>query len=125
MDAFALIVGLALFGAATLFVVRPFRSMQPARPSAPEAKARPQEARTAALSALRALDFDYQTGKVSEEDYPALRVQLVAEAARYMDATAGEEDQIEAMIRARRAAAGKSCPKCGKKISSDARFCPE
>lgn len=125
MDAFALIFGLALFGAAALFVAKPFRSSQATGRLPRGASSPPGQERTAALSALRSLDFDYQTGKVSEEDYSALRLQLVAEAAKYMEAAASEEDQIEVMIRARRAAAGKPCPKCGKKISSDDRFCPE
>src|SRR5512138_2478529 len=125
MDAFALIVGLALFGAAALFVARPFTSGQPAGGGPQAITLRPREARAAALSALRSLDFDYQTGKVSEEDYPALRLQLVAEAAKYMDAKGSEDDRIEAMIRARKVAVGKPCPKCGKPASADARFCPE
>jgi predicted RNA-binding Zn-ribbon protein involved in translation (DUF1610 family) len=125
MDAFALIVGLALFGAAAVFVARPFRSRQPAGRGPKAATVHPGEARAAALSALRSLDFDFQTGKVSEEDYPALRLQLVAEAARYVDASASEDDRVEAMIRARRAASGEPCPKCGKKAAADARFCPE
>ncbi len=125
MDAFALIIGLALFGAAALFVARPFRTRQAAGREPQLLTLRPAEARAAALSALRSLDFDYETGKVSEEDYAGLRLQLVAEAAKYINATATEEDRIEAMIRARRTAAGKPCPKCGKPASADARFCPE
>jgi len=125
MDAFALVVGLALFAAASLFVTKPFRSRQPAtnRPQADAAD--PKQARAAALSALRSLDFDFQTGKVSEDDYPALRAQLVAEAAKNIDAVSGDDERIEAMIRARRAVVGKPCPKCGKKIAGDGRYCPE
>ncbi len=125
MDVFALIIGLALFGAAALFVARPFRSRQPVERGRQAITLHPREAHAAALSALRSLDFDFQTGKVSEEDYPALRLQLVAEAAKYMAAAGSDDDRIDAMIRARRAAVGKPCPKCGKQVSGDARFCPE
>lgn len=124
MDAVAIIVGLILLLAASWFVLKPFRG----RPRAGQAAAgtiRPAEARTAALSALRDLDFDYQIGKISEEDYPGLRAQLVTEAARHMGPESEDEDRIEAMIRARRSPAGKkACPRCGKGFSGGPEFCP-
>ena len=126
MDLFAIIIGLLLLSAASAFVFKPFRAKPRLGSKKVTATFNPREARTAALSALRDLDFDFQTGKVSQEDYPNLRAQLVAEAAKYVEAESAEEDRLEALIRARKTAMAseKPCPQCGKKLDSGARFCP-
>ena len=126
MDPIAIIIGLILLSAASAFVFKPFRAKSRHGPKKVTATFNPHEARTAALSALRDLDFDFQTGKVSGEDYPALRAQLVAEAAKYVQAEGAEEDRLEALIRARRASMTSEapCPQCGAKVDAGARFCP-
>jgi transcription elongation factor Elf1 len=126
MDPIAIIIGLILLGAASAFVFMPFRVKPRHGPKKVTTTFNAHEARTAALSALRDLDFDFQTGKVSGEDYPALRAQLVAEAAKYVEAESAEENRLEALIRARKAAMSseKPCPQCGKKLDAGARFCP-
>ena len=125
MDPFAIIIGLILVGAASAFVYKPFRVKPGLGSSKATATFNPREARTAALSALRDLDFDFQTGKVSQEDYPNVRAQLVAEAAKYVEAESAEEARLEALIRARKAAMASEtpCPQCGKKVDAGARFC--
>ncbi len=127
MDPIAIIVGLILLGVAAMFVVKPFRARPQPGSKKPTATLQPHQAHTAALSALRDLDFDFRTGKVSEEDYPALRAQLIVEAAKYLEAENGEDDRLEAMIRTRKTAMAheKPCPKCGKKMDAEARFCPD
>jgi hypothetical protein len=72
--------------------------------------------REAVLIELRDLDFDHATGKVSEEDYARQRTRLVAKGAAVLRslaerkdavvsaAEADDEDDIERLILARRAA---------------------
>lgn len=66
----------------------------------------PAERRDAAIEALRQLEFEYGTGKMSEEEYLAVRDRLRAEA-----------------LAARDAADGGGCPACGAPLG-DGRFCP-
>ena len=126
MNPLAIMFGAILLGAATVFVLRPFRSK--ARKAVEKATPlpNPREAHTAAVAALRALDFDYRTGKVSEEDYPILRAQLVTEAAQHLKADENQDERLEDLIRARKVAAGRNahCPKCKEQLDTDARFCP-
>jgi hypothetical protein len=69
-----------------------------------------EERKNRAIEALRELEFEYQTGKVSEEDYATLR-------ARYArDALAARNDLGEK-------AASRSCPSCGAALPEDAKFC--
>ncbi len=94
----------------------------------------PDEA--SALDALREIEFDQATGKLSADDYAALRAEYtplaLAElkaregsvAARASDVT-GLDDPAEQLI-ARAKARARYCPACGEKVVSvEARFCTE
>ena len=86
-----------------------------------------------ALGALKELEFDHRTGKISDEDYRELIGPLrlrVAEALRALDDGAAdvrsrpgrrfvEREVPDAM--ARRA----SCQACGAKLPAKSKFCPE
>lgn len=126
MDLVAIVVGFVLLGVATTFVLRPFRAKAHVTSSGVPELMRPDESRKAALSALRDLDFDFRTGKVNEEDYPALRAELVAQAAKSIEKVDEEDDRIEALIRARKmaGAGGIKCPKCGSGLTGSVHFCP-
>ena len=102
------------------------------------------------LNALQELDFDFQLGKIPEEDYPEQRADLMRRGtdvlkrldtlaasrpqppARKATATSqGEplsDDDIESMLAARRKVRkNKSagfCPRCGKPILVTDQFCP-
>ena len=97
-------LGLALVVAAAFFVAWPMLKGEEASPSgeteAPLAgRVRALESRRdAALSALKEAEFDHQVGKLSDEDYAALRAELETRAledlaaldvARSEDATIG------------------------------------
>lgn len=128
MELGAIFVGLAMLVAGVPFVVRPFREKRSRRNRYPEAHSNPHEDRQAVLSALRDLDFDFRTGKVSEEDYAALRAQLVTKAATYVQSEESlADEQIEAMIKARKASLSKvrKCTKCGHEVEADSRFCSQ
>lgn len=66
----------------------------------------PAERRDAAIEALRELEFEYRTGKLSEEEYVEIRRRIEVEA-----------------ITARDAAPATACPECGELRTGDASFC--
>ncbi|OGP81840.1 MAG: hypothetical protein A2Y95_04200 [Deltaproteobacteria bacterium RBG_13_65_10] len=87
--------------------------------------------------AIREIEFDYRTGKVSEEDYAALMTRYRARAIDLMKAIdqiegadrAALGDTVEAEIRAtlaadpRTAASLPICPGCGGTYLPAHRFC--
>jgi len=105
----ALLIGTALAVASLCFVLYPlFRadiSVAPRNPAGGGqrgAKPRP----SFAVDALRELEFDRETGKISDSDYEPLK-------ARYTE-------QALAVMRAGTAAV---CEKCGPRPERDAEFC--
>lgn|SRR5574341_122464 len=125
MELGAVIVGLILLVMGLIFILKPFNATGGRRLKKTTARVDPDEGRMIALSALRDLDFDFHLGKVSQEDYPGLRAQLVTEAAKYMELEKEEDERIEALIHARRTATHQStCMECGKKLEAGTRFCP-
>ena len=63
-----------------------------------------------AIAALRELEFEYQTGKVSDEDYALLR-------ARYAREALAARDDLGEMVES------GSCPACGAFPREGAKFC--
>ncbi len=84
-----------------------------------------------AIEALREIEFDRATGKLSTEDYDALRVRYAPRAVeelRARDATTSAEaavDAAEALIARARATTAGSCPMDGPRPESDALFCSD
>jgi hypothetical protein len=93
------VLGALIAVAAVLYVARPFlRSSQAGsdrivEPEEPERRRlQLEEERDRALAALKELEFDHRTGKVSDEDYRALvgpLRQRAAETLRALDAAEG------------------------------------
>jgi cytochrome c-type biogenesis protein CcmI len=89
----ALVLGALLTVAAVVFVARPLLRQGPEEPldaPAPEEQRRLElaEERDRALAALKELEFDHRTGKVSDEDYRSLVGELrraAADALRALD----------------------------------------
>jgi hypothetical protein len=91
----------------------------------------------ATLEAIRELDFDFQTGKIVEEDYQLLRERYVLQGAALLQkldqlgarrASETISDQIEALVLARRKAGSQArpaqaCPACGQPCRAGDRFC--
>jgi hypothetical protein len=122
-------VAAALLGLGIIWLV-----LQPLlRPSAPRAAIYvppdPEETRRGvALAALKELEFDRATGKLSDTDYAFLNARYTKEAVAALraDEAASAGSDIEAMIAARtRALAGgaPACPTCGPRPEPDAIFC--
>jgi hypothetical protein len=126
----ALIVGLA----ALLLVMQPLlrRDRRPALP--PEPLDPEETPRGVALSALKEIDFDRETGKLSESDYQLLKAKytgLALQALRAEEQSA-EADPVEELIAARvrslRAADAQgagtlTCRTCGPRPEPDALYC--
>jgi hypothetical protein len=87
VEAFALVLGALLTVLCVVFVARPL--LRPARNGevqapdpAEQLRVRALERRDRALAALKELEFDHRTGKVSDEDYRTLVGPLRREAAQ-------------------------------------------
>ena len=86
-----------------------------------------------ALAALREIEFDRATGKLSDEDYAALKAKYSEEALALLRAEENAQaadagpDRVEAMVEARlralRGAGPSACPRCGPRPEADAIFC--
>jgi hypothetical protein len=152
MQTSSILFGLLLFTGSIAYVVLPFR--QNRRKTVATSKGTTQQVgkREVVLVALRDLDFDFKTGKVSEEDYQPVRNQLMAEAAQYLEQEQKEAERLEVLIQSRRKAQQEDtqcghcdapvrvgqrfcskcgsavnnelCPSCGKNIKADDIFCP-
>ncbi len=94
-----------------------------------------------AVTALREIEFDRATGKLSDEDYEELKakytqialnemrvadrergVLTTAEVSETQTAADAAEDPVEAAVRAVQARRPK-CPSCGPRPESDATYC--
>jgi Double zinc ribbon len=120
-------VGLALAAVAVFFVLQPI--ITPAVPgrdfTAPELEGEDPEddlsPRSVALRALKEIEFDRATGKLSDADYDSLKAKYTVEAL------AALRDDTPAIPRPRAAAppaaARLACPTHGVRPEADARFC--
>jgi len=159
MDAIGTILGLAVFVVVAAFVMHPLLVGPSAsgrdryRAGGRSALARQMderaellEKRVAVYAAIRELDFDHETGKVSDEEHARQRAELVREGVAILkgldrlEAAAPAADSLEAAIAALRqgedvgtGVAGLSvaptvnghhaCPSCGAPTSATDRFC--
>lgn len=129
----ALGLGTVLAVGALAFVLYPI--FFDVRPSPSAGPPRAAEASTlsddVAVAALREIEFDRATGKLSEADYTQLKERYTRDALERMrrEAAAGAkpadaDDAVEAAIRAYRTGR-PSCTVCGPRPELDAAFCSE
>ena len=88
-----------------------------------------------ALLALKEIEFDRATGKLSDEDYGVLKQRYAAEALAAIKAedasgaeaegAGSEDDPAEAAIRRARSGAHTVCPVCGPRPETDSSFCSD
>jgi ribosomal protein L40E len=123
-----------LVGLAVLWVVlQPLVAPAPPRPRAMEPPDPEETPKGIALTALKEIEFDRETGKLSTEDYELLKAKYTAAALEALraESAARPPDDIEAMIAARvrtlRSAetttSPGACPSCGPRLEPDAIFC--
>ena len=139
----ALLVGTLLAVGALAFVLYPLffasgddadarAQLRAAVPNDPAGE-RSTPAMELAVAALREIEFDRATGKLSEADYTQLKeryTKAALTAMRDADRVSGTatttvprpDDAIEAAVRAYRAA-HVECPSCGPRPERDAVFC--
>lgn len=123
----ALLVGLAVLAV----VLEPLlRSAPQPEPSLQDLQEPEETPKGLALAALREIEFDRATGKLSDDDYTDLKNKYTAQALALLRTEEGnlpaESDQIEEMIAARvrtLRGGGPTCPRCGPRPESDAVFC--
>jgi hypothetical protein len=83
-----------------------------------------------ALAALKEIEFDRETGKLSDADYDFLKTKYTAAAVEALRAEEGGTDDLEDLIAARvrllRTPVGdrlRACSTCGPRPEADAVFC--
>ena len=132
-----LIVGTLLALGAMAFVLAPlFRDPPAPRNTASVARdARAddeQEQRERAVDALREIEFDRATGKLSDADYVALKTRYTEEALSAMRAETRQaapltDAELEAVIRQQRedTSSTRACPTHGPRPEPDAVYCSD
>ena len=120
----ALIIGTVLAIGALAFVLYPLFFEQSVTSVAPPRRIE-SWSDDVAVAALREIEFDRATGKLSDADYAQLKEQYTRDAlARMRRAPGGgaADDELEAAIRAYRAER-PACGRCGPRPEADAIFC--
>lgn len=127
MDFVTIFIGLAMLAAAFPFVMKPLTKKSGKKQNRTVEKEDPHTRKIATYAAIRDLDFDFQTGKVTDEDYQLVRAQLVNEAAQLVDSAPDKGDEVEAMIASYKTqqSSKAACSNCGEKMESGSRFCPK
>ncbi len=114
----ALLVG----GAALAVILLPLLRTEAAAPApAWELPELEETRRGQALLALREIDFDLATGKLSNEDYAELKERFTVEAAAALREEGGAP--VAAAPAPAPTGSGVRCGSCGPRPESDARFC--
>ena len=127
----ALVLGTLLALAALAYVLFPLFAQEPQRHRQAAAPApRPRDRGEDAVDALREIEFDRATGKLSDVDYDALKATYTARALAAMragDASAAEQalpadDAAEAAVQRVRMRL-EECAACGPRPEPDAIYC--
>ena len=125
----ALMIGAVLAIGALAFVLQPLFFGPRSLKASPLPAAEPSSESRATI-ALREIEFDRATGKLSESDYEELKARYTNEAMLEMRrepkrvevANQPSDDEIEAAVRAYRAGR-PTCPDCGPRPEADAVYC--
>lgn len=128
MNLGAIFISLALLALVITFILDPFRERQRQMfANTLVNNSRRESSSKDALFALRDLEFDYQTDKITEEDYQHIRSGLLAQAAESIKSRQGEDARVEALIRIRRSnqSVESNCPQCNRAFRDEDKFCPE
>ncbi|HEX3866828.1 MAG TPA: zinc ribbon domain-containing protein [Gemmatimonadaceae bacterium] len=122
----ALVLGTVLAIATLAFVLYPLFFGVPRRRAAIVVADEAVD-RESAVLALREIEFDRATGKLSDTDYGDLKARYTAQAITAMrresaTSAGAPNDEIEAAVLAYRAA-HPGCPVCGPRPEDDAVYC--
>ena len=136
---FELAAGILLAAGAVYFVLRPIFGPEMAgngnRETGSAAEGEDPEddlsPRAVALRALKEIEFDRATGKLSDGDYEALKAKYTADALVALRAEPGTRDEgrgtglAPAVARPSSPVPRPACPTHGPRPESDAQFCSE
>ncbi|MEK9163252.1 MAG: zinc ribbon domain-containing protein [Chloroflexota bacterium] len=114
----SILLGLALVILVVPFVIDPFIKNN-RRKRASQKNTSGQLSKHETLMALRDLDFDFQTGKITPEDYAPLRQQLLIAAAQAEQVVETPKAAVKPEVES------KTCPECNAAIQMDDKFCPK
>jgi hypothetical protein len=131
-----LLAGILLVAGAVYFVLRPILRPEPSEETSSETGTNegldPDDdfsPRAVALRALKEIEFDRATGKLSDHDYDGLKAKYTAEALAALRAETWEQGAGSGTLRdgtARRSPLPlATCPTHGPRPESDAQFCSE
>lgn len=135
---FEIVAGVAVILTALALVLEPLLNPRMAIPAPPVDDTdlpdieESESPKVRALLALREIEFDKATGKLSDEDYATLKARYAAqalEAIKAEDAPAtrpASDDPAEAMVRRvkqRKVEGAAACPVCGPRSEPGAVFC--
>ena len=82
--------------------------------------------KTEIYAAIKDIDFDYQMGKLSDEDYQEMRQKYKAEAVELLKRTDAMRRGRSKRRKSKGVKAGMSfCSNCGASIGKNDRFCSE
>jgi hypothetical protein len=116
-DLLPILVGIALVAAAAAFALLPFVRGTRAAPATPETEA---PDRFALYGQVLELEFDYQLGKLSAEDYRQLSAELLGEAGLALRQERGSLGEVEEEIEREIAAARTALAAAREKPGGDA-----
>jgi hypothetical protein len=134
------IAGLVVVLCAAVYVAWPL--LAPGEPAEAAADAEgadersPEKEKELALLAIKEAEFDHETGKLSDEDYAALRAELESrafqafaelDAATALHAVAAAPGSAAPAASAGRVSGAEPagfCPACGTRFARGARYCP-
>ena len=115
------ILGALAIGALVLWLVfEPVLGVPRESPELLEPEAPEETRRGTALLALKEIEFDRETGKLSDRDYDLLKARYSAEA---LSAIAEEDSVAQTVPPADSVALMPSCASCGPCPEPDALFC--
>ena len=123
------IIGICLALLTGLFVAYPLLQKRQQKVSfADNHRAEELEARKAEIyAAIKDIDFDFQMGKLSKDDYEQLRSQYKSDAVgllKRIDRVHGKrQDRSGAKTSEGRPASAKFCHQCGQPLVSGDKFC--
>jgi hypothetical protein len=115
--AWALALAVGVGGVA--FLTGPLRTLSKEEESEPEASSSRRE-RDSVVAAIRDLDHDYETGKVSEADYESFREELRARALTLL-----REERLEQKRERAPVPPPAACQACAVPLRPDDRFCAQ
>ena len=121
----ALVLGTLLAVAALAYVLFPLFVDAVAPRADPRVMPEVDAGKEEAVVALREIEFDRATGKLSDTDYAELRARYTEralDAMRLADAPPIEPDPVEAVVLAYRARL-RACVQCGPRPEPDAIYC--